>query len=80
MPGTDLPASALILLLLLAGCARERAPDPLAEAKSAYRDQFFFECLKNLPAGPQATKYNDWDEVVRECSSQSWYHMNTRFQ
>ena len=27
----------------------------------------FKECLKALPAGPEQTHYNDWNEVVREC-------------
>jgi hypothetical protein len=29
--------------------------------------------MKALPAGPQATKYNDWDEVVGECESVAYY-------
>ncbi len=29
----------------------------------------FQQCLKALPAGPLATKYNDWDEVVKECAN-----------
>jgi hypothetical protein len=33
--------------------------------------RIFFECLRSLPAGPQATKYNDWDEVVQACDSVS---------
>ena len=33
----------------------------------------FLECMKALPAGPQATKYNDWDEVVAECRHTSYY-------
>lgn len=31
------------------------------------RARLFEQCLKALPAGPQATKYNDWDEVVHQC-------------
>ena len=37
------------------------------------RQEIFFKCMKALPAGPQATKYNDWDEVVSECGSQAYY-------
>lgn len=29
--------------------------------------EVFLECLKSVPSGPTVTKYNDWDEVVREC-------------
>ena len=29
--------------------------------------EIFNECLKNVPKGPQSTKYNDWDEVVALC-------------
>ena len=29
--------------------------------------------MKNLPAGPVATKYNDWDEVISECRITSYY-------
>ena len=35
------------------------------------------ECMKSLPAGPVATKYNDWDEVVSECR-QNGYYMSIR--
>jgi hypothetical protein len=61
-------------VLLLAGCG----PVP----QSGYRDQdvrrdVFFECLKALPAGPQATMYNDWAEVVGECGDQA-YNISAR--
>lgn len=35
--------------------------------------EIFNECMKALPAGPQATKYNDWDEVVAECRHTARY-------
>ena len=35
--------------------------------------EIFNECMKTLPAGPVATKYNDWDEVVGECRTSSYY-------
>ena len=62
------------LMLLLAGCAPKL---PNGEPYSGgYYDQDvrrdgFFECLRALPAGPQATRYNDWSEVVSECGSQA---------
>ena len=33
----------------------------------------FEKCMRVLPAGPLAAKYNDWDEVVSECGRQSYY-------
>jgi hypothetical protein len=35
------------------------------------REELFFECLKNIPKGPDDVKYNDWSEVVKECGDQS---------
>ena len=35
------------------------------------RQELFKECMAALPAGPVATKYNDWDEVVRACEGQA---------
>lgn len=35
------------------------------------RAELFQQCLKALPAG-QST-YNDWDDVVSECSSVAYY-------
>jgi hypothetical protein len=37
------------------------------------RAQVFEKCMRVLPAGPVATQYNDWDEVVSECGRQSYY-------
>jgi hypothetical protein len=37
------------------------------------RSNLFEKCLKIIPQGPKTTKYNDWDEVVDSCSSQSYY-------
>lgn len=33
------------------------------------RVQLFQQCMASLPAGPVATQYNDWDEVVGKCDS-----------
>jgi len=27
----------------------------------------YYQCINNLPAGPESTVYNDWDEVMEEC-------------
>jgi len=37
------------------------------------RREIFQQCMKALPAGPSATKYNDWDEVVAQCDSVAHY-------
>lgn len=71
----------LAATLLVAGCSQPvdtRAYDPVA--RSEYRDKLFNECMNALPAGPQVTKYNDWDDVVSECSQSSYYRANERFR
>ena len=42
------------------------------------RNEIFQQCIKNLPNGPQITKYNDWDEVVSECNNSAYYISNER--
>ena len=37
------------------------------------RREIFKECMEILPAGPEETVYNDWDEVVDECGTQAYY-------
>ena len=57
-------------VLLLAGCNMEHCswrPIP------AERQALFQQCMESLPAGPQQTHYNDWAEVVQECSEYSYY-------
>jgi hypothetical protein len=46
---------------------------PRYETDQALRRTIFMECLKAVPPGPQSTKYNDWDEVISECSSVAYY-------
>lgn len=64
----------LILPLLLVACSKDDKPfiDERV-ANQCLRREIFNECMKILPAGPLATKYNDWDEVVGECGSQAYY-------
>lgn len=31
-----------------------------------YKAEYYL-CINNLPAGPNSTVYNDWDEVMEEC-------------
>lgn len=70
-----------VLILLVAGCAREtsKEADALSAAKSAYRKEIFDDCMQRLPAGPATTHYNDWDDVVEACDKVGYYQMNTRF-
>jgi hypothetical protein len=61
---------ALLILLVLSGC---KVVDELSGIDQCMRREIFQQCLKALPAGPQATKYNDWDEVVASCESAAYY-------
>jgi hypothetical protein len=64
----------LVSVLLLAACGKDDKPfiDERV-ANQCLRRELFNECMKSLPAGPVATKYNDWDEVVAECGRQAHY-------
>jgi hypothetical protein len=66
----------LLALCALTGC--NPAPPDLAKMaeRGRVRHELFVECMNLLPAGPQATKYNDWDEVVDACSSNAFYKAN----
>lgn len=41
--------------------------DKVTEFDVCAFERTFDNCMKLLPAGPQSTHYNDWDEVVQEC-------------
>jgi hypothetical protein len=56
--------------LLLCGCEYPKADQCL-------RREIFQTCMHSLPAGPQSTQYNDWDEVVEACASTA-YHQSLR--
>lgn len=63
-----------LMCLSLTGCYSQ--PNPNAThvyVDGAKRHEYFQECLKNLPVGPEQTHYNDWDEVVDSCEA-SAYH------
>jgi hypothetical protein len=51
-----------VLALLVSGCNV-----PSYEYDETLRREVFKECVQSLPAGPNSTVYNDWDEVVFEC-------------
>ena len=59
----------LIAAVLLAGCSEEVTNGP----DQCLRAELFKACMAVLPAGPLATKYNDWDEVVSQCGSTAYY-------
>lgn len=67
--------SMIMLAILLAGCTVEetKTSQDNRENWSTYdnciRAEVFAQCLKQLPNGPQISKYNDWDEVVSQCRS-----------
>jgi len=54
----------VIVAFTLVGCG---APENAVVVDRCMQRQIFFQCMKALPAGPLAAKYNDWDEVVAEC-------------
>jgi len=59
--------ASLLTAVLAGGCTESTGPD------QCLRREIFQQCMKALPAGPQATKYNDWDEVVGMCESVAYY-------
>ena len=67
MRRTLIGAASLLTAVLAGGCTESIGPD------QCLRREIFQQCMKALPAGPQATKYNDWDEVVGECESVAYY-------
>ncbi len=67
MRRTLIGAASLLTAVLAGGCMESTGPD------QCLRREIFQQCMKALPAGPQATKYNDWDEVVGECESVAYY-------
>jgi hypothetical protein len=85
---------ALVLsLLFLTGCnkhtdangvttisATEIDKSEKASMDQCLRATLFQQCLKALPAGPLATKYNDWDEVVKECQIASQYQSHRKLK
>ena len=65
----------LLLAFTLTACGKHSSdttayasdPGDVIVTNACMQRELFNECMKLLPAGPQATKYNDWDEVVSEC-------------
>lgn len=63
-------ALAIILALGVAAC--DPAPVEKTATNQQKRQELFQACLKALPAGPQTTHYNDWNEVVDSCDSAAY--------
>ncbi len=55
--------------MVLAGCE----PVQTSVLDQCLRQQLFERCMASLPAGPESTRYNDWDDVVSECEDQAMY-------
>lgn len=69
---------ALFLIVLLAAmlmACEDRQPGDWEStiADQCLRAELFEKCMKMLPVGPQTTHYNAWDDVIKECGSQSYY-------
>jgi len=62
-------AGASLLTAGLGGC---NLPE-VTQADQCMRREIFMQCMAALPAGPKATMYNDWDEVVSQCESAAYY-------
>jgi hypothetical protein len=63
--------ASLLTAVLAGGCTESTGLD------QCQRREIFQQCMKLLPAGPQVTKYNDWDEVVRQCDAIA-YHQSLK--
>ena len=59
---------ALLAIAAASGCTEH----PQWATDQELRQEMFFRCLGELPAGPESTQYNDWAEVVDECGSQAY--------
>jgi hypothetical protein len=64
----------ILSVLVLTACSEEVPIMKNAHiSDQCQRAVIFQQCMQVLPAGPLATKYNDWDEVVSECGRQAFY-------
>lgn len=61
----------IALLIVLSGCSD--SPWCAQGVNQKIRRERFDSCLKNIPKGPQTTKYNDWAEVVSQCDNIAYY-------
>lgn len=68
-------AATLLTAVLAGGCTNSEGKPTIntTGTDQCMRREIFLQCLQALPAGPQASKYNDWDEVVGACDSAAYY-------
>ena len=59
------------LVVILSGCGPK--PEDFQQPNQCIRAELFKSCMSVLPAGPVATHYNDWAEVVQKCENSSYY-------
>lgn len=60
----------IFVVLFLIGCMPNKEQQITDQCK---RQELFAQCMSLLPKGPERAVYNDWDEVVSECQSYSFY-------
>lgn len=73
----------IIAALLLSACSEEgvahnHGNDVVTD--QCLRAKLAQQCMKDLPKGPMAPKYNDWDEVVNQCDTNAMYQSRRRRQ
>lgn len=54
----------IVILITLTSCSM-----PKFVIDREKQEAIFFKCLEKIPKGPTTVKYNDWDDVVRECNT-----------
>ena len=59
-----------VSVLALTACSVEHTESKTV-VDQCLRAQLFDRCVKIIPPGPLATRYNDWDEVIGECGGQA---------
>lgn len=59
----------IVLTFLLVGCGGEVVTNTTPVVDVCLQKIYFDDCMKLLPAGPTTTNYNDWSEVISECTN-----------
>ena len=67
---------ALIMLAVLAACSKPE-PAEVTEKRARARLEIFYKCLELAKINQNQTHYSDNDEVISECSTQSYYLSNS---
>lgn len=66
-------AASIAACMALVGCGKSEIEPTTKWNDQGKRIKLFQECLLLVPAGPQTTTYNDWDDVVKACSDAAYY-------